>query len=319
MSSNSSATSQAAKTVSNQWWSNINKEKMPILIIIAITVLIIVLVIMYITFRMRNKSLVNKTLLPNPIKIDTLSTPYEIAGSDIPKPAVGREYTLAFWIYVDNLDQTPSEHKLVLYRGAQGNIDTASHVVFMNGKTNTLYLATKCQNKSVSVNNSLKTLVDTNYYLNKSLKAQDSKTNFMFISKIDYIPLQRWVNIGYVVDNRMVTVYLDGEIYSVKTIDEFKAMHPPEYNPDGTQMMFDDLMFDKSEGSIYIGKDAAVANGTVVSGYVSKLVFANYAGTMTDVRNTYGQGPMGGSGFLSKLGINIGIRSPFYKLDEAVR
>lgn len=320
----SSAVNTAKNTMSKVWAAATSDTG--IIVMIACTILLFVLVIVYITFSMKSSNLKGKVLTKSPIKLNELSTAYEVAAGDIPKPAVGREYSYSFWLYVDNFEQT-KDHKMIFYRGTSGAPSNVNPVVFMDKDTNKLYIAIKPQGQTLNNANGvdykdLNNILRYNYFLNKDTRMLPGPShpaiNLYMIMAIDYVPIQRWVNFVIILDNKLITIYLDGEIYSVKTAEEFKSMREKEkytqgdknqdyYNPS--------IIVDKPDGSIYIGKTATIGNNNTVDGYLSKLEFHNYALSINDVKSIYKSGPLG-SGILSSLGIPYRIRSPLYRIGD---
>jgi hypothetical protein len=303
----------------------------PLIILIVITILLFVLIIIWISFSIKSSNLKGKILTTNPIKLNSVSKPIEISATDIPKPNVGREYSYSFWLYLEDFDPISNNHKLVFYRGAENSMSTVNPIVFLDGQSNKLYIAIKTQGNTLSQSSlvnyntgDLTNIIDYNYFINKNNNLNiltpsgyQSSINLYMILAIDYIPLQRWVNIVTIVDNKMITLYMDGEIYSVKTSSEFKSMRKPEMNPIDGQKFDPTLIVDKPEGSIYIGKSINVGGGNSPNGYLSKLEFYNYAIGINDVRNIYNKGPLNGF-FSSTLNVPYGVRSPVYKLSDSV-
>jgi hypothetical protein len=134
--------------------------------------------------------------------------------------------------------------------------------------------------------------------------------------EVDYVPLQRWVNFIVIVDNKILTLFMDGEIYSVKSTDELKAQRKPDLDANGNPIPYS-LIVDKTDNDIQIGKNSI--NGKVtLNGYLSKLEFHNYAISINQVKSIYNAGPLSKGGLLGNMGIQYGFRSPVYKLNESV-
>jgi hypothetical protein len=132
------------------------------------------------------------------------------------------------------------------------------------------------------------------------------------IITIDYVPMQRWLHVVMVVDNKLVTTFIDGEIYSVKTTDEYKMLKEPERDARGNTITHN-LIIEKTQGTLYMGKFGPAAPP---SSYLSNLEFFNYAISINDVKRIYVHGPFSRN-FLAMLGISsYGVRSPVYKIDE---
>lgn len=297
-------------------------DKGPLIIIIAITVLLLVFVIIYITFALKSSSLKGKELVKDPIRLDKVEQPLKIANGDIPATTVGREYSFAFWLYAESYDQLidsntgDSVQRLIFYRGNANDVTAANPIVMMDGKSNKLHMIFKTQASVLdgTTNNNLNSIVKNNYFENKSIDSENLMSNKHIIMTIDYVPLQRWVQVVGVVDNKLVTMFMDGEIYSVKSVDEFKASRVPEIDRLGRTVDYN-LIIEKTDGDIYVGKNS-VGQKTTLAGFLGRLEFFNYAVTLDDVRKSYSKGPIGKS-WLSFLGIsNYGMRAPIYKLDS---
>lgn len=302
-------------------------DKMPMIIIIAVTILLFVFVILYITFAMKSGNLKGKTLMEAPVRIDRNDTPIQISSGDIPKASVGREYTYSFWMYLENIvpevnsaNTPPSPfHKLVMYRGNAGSAASANPLVLLDGQSNKLYIIIKTTDSSIesnTVNADLDEIIRNNYFL--SDKTLDNPiVNKHLICTIDYIPLQRWINVGFVIDNKIITVYLDGEIYSVKSTDEFKSTKQPYVNRLGKTLDYN-LIVEKTDGDVFVGKTVVGAKH-VFNGWMGKMEFFNYALTMEQMKKVYQAGPMP-RGVLAMLGLGqYGFRAPVYKLNQSIQ
>lgn len=315
-------------------------NKMLYILLIIGVVLIFVAVIIYIMFSLKSSKLVGKKLTSKPIKLDEVGTAIEINGAEMPKPVVGREYSYSFWIYLDNYEQTYTKDgtgkmipidKIVFYRGESGNVASANPIVFMDGLSNKMYIAIKTQNTSLSsvlsapnkvdYNGNLYNIRFMNYFMNSALKLNDSAyalhdaINKYLILTVDYVPLQRWVNVTFVIDNKVTTVFMDGEIYSVKSSEEFKALREPELDIRGKPIDIN-LIIEKTDGNMYIGKNS-VGNKYAAPGYLGKLQYFNYAVSMKEVRDIYNDGPLDELGLFG-MKMKYGVRSPIYKLGAKV-
>jgi hypothetical protein len=312
------------------------KGKGAIIFLLIIVVLLFVLVILYIIFQVKNSKLEGKLLVSKPIKLDELNAPREVKAKDIPSLVVGLEYSYTFWIYLDNYSQSITEDrkvpidKMIFYRGSPSDIKGANPIVFMDGLSNKLYIAIKTKESTltdtadVMYNKNLAHIRLKNYFLNEDLKMYDqSDANRLSINRhlvltIDYVPLQRWVNVTFIVDNKITTIFLDGEIYSVKSTEEFKAMREREIDPLSQEVREANVIVDKTEGTIFIGKNSVGGNVTPPA-YFNKLQFYNYALSLTEVKKIYTNGPLatgisifGNSSLMS----GYGFRAPIYKIDD---
>jgi len=282
-------------------------------------VLVFMIVVIYISFKIKSSSLQGKRLVQTPIKLDKMAAPLEVPGSMIPTPMVGLEYSYGFWIYIENLDQVNSGHKLLFYRGEAGNVSSANPIVLMDGISNKLNIVLKTANSSLSsatlpaqsgkapptYENDLSNISTFNCFASKETTCLPYQNKHVIIP-IDYVPIQRWVHVMFTVENKLITVYLDGEIYSVKSVDELKGM----------KKLPDNLVIDKTTGTVFVGKNPQVGNGNTINGYLSRLEFFNYAVSLNDVKALYANGPLK-TGLLSMIGLaNYGVRAPIYRIDE---
>jgi len=290
--------------------------KMPLIIIIVITILLFVFVILYITFAMKSNNLKGKAITTQPIDVAKSETPTQIGNSEFPKAAVGREYTYSFWLYLDNYQRTGLDNNsyyMVMYRGNSGSLENANPIIMMDNQSNKLYIIIKTTQSSLqNININTADIIKKNYF-NSDTPLANANTHL--VCAIDFIPLQRWVHVACVVDNKLVTLFLDGQIYSVKTTDEFKSSKRPELDNMGNKVNYN-LIIDKTEGDLVIGR-SAISQRMAIDGWVGKIEFFNYALTVDNVRQIYQQGPMP-KGFLSWLGLSqYGFRSPIYNMSSA--
>lgn len=311
-------------------------EKSSVILIVIVTLLLFVLIIISLIFSIKNGKLKGKMIQDQPIKLDTITSPVILTGNDIPTCQVGREYTFSFWIYLEDYQQTASisPYKLIFFRGDSTSLKSANPIIFMDPISNKMYFAIKTQssvipdtepinltqtsNTNNSVNDQLTRLIKSNYFLNNNLSLDPSKTtpmpNTHIIIAVDYVPLQRWVNFQIVIDNKLITIHMDGEIYSVKTTDEVKSMRQPEFDTlNNNQQLNYNLIIDKTTGDVSLGPTSF--NNTTISGYLSNLQFFNYSVSTPDIFNIYKNGPFS-TNILSKFGISnpYRLRNPVYKL-----
>lgn len=306
-----------ATNLAKKMWS----EKTPVMIFIIAVILIFVLVIIYITFALKNSNLSGKVLTKKPIKLDEVSVPFEVTSSDIPKPSVGREYAYSFWLYLESFEQTNDNNKLVFYRGGKDDIATANPVVMLDKIENKMYIVIKTQDSTLTglqpanrTFTDLSKIIDNNYFEN--LDSSGANVNKHIIMKVDYVPLQRWVNFVFIVDNKIITLFMDGEIYSVKSTDELKSLRKPDLDSSGNPIKYQ-LIVDKTDNNIYVGKNS-INNRVTANAYLSKLEFHNYAVSLNQIKSIYNAGPLA-TGMLSSMGIQYGVRSPVYKLNESIK
>ena len=128
--------------------------------------------------------------------------------------------------------------------------------------------------------------------------------------KIDYVPLQRWVNIIINVNNNMLAIIMDGAIHSTRVLNEDNDRCPGESAS---------KLVSPTTGSIMIGNiSEEINNLPAADGFISKVQFFNYSlKTPAHIQKIYNAGPVKSVGILQKLGLPLyGIRNPLYRIDE---
>lgn len=262
----------------------------PYPVMILISVLVLVLVIVFIVFKVKANSLASVDLLTNPIVPgNPLGGEFNIApAGKLPNTNNGNQYSYSVWLFVDNVSIT-EDHKTVLYRGNSQSYANGTFFVYMDAKTNSLYA-------SVRTNGALD---ETNTNVEPTLN--DIKKNKYFLqSLIDYIPLQRWVNVTYTVNDTVLSTFMDGDLYSVTSIYELPV------KADGSRPLIS-----KQQGDVNISGKAGKEG---FNGYIGNSKYYNFALTVTEAQVVYKKGPYKLS-WLSYLGLtNVGVRSPIYTI-----
>eukprot|EP00798_Chlamydomonas_sp_ICE-L_P009587 gene9587-biopygen5791 len=148
---------------------------------------------------------------------------------------------------------------------------SASPIVYMDAKTNSLHFSVRT---NVSKTNATLGAV------------RDHKSQFLNAT-VEYVPLQRWVQFALIVKDNIMTILMDGELY---TIENVLDMQKPNIKP---------LIIPHS-GDLSIGSMAGSAG---LKGYITKFDIFNYAINISDVKSIYNKGPFSTSEtILSKLG-----------------
>ena len=149
-------------------------------IIWIVIILIIVLLIWWIVYAVRKKS---QTSTQNPVIIDsTIDAWVTRPEVSLPMPSSGYNYSYSMWIYVRDWDYRFGKWKNIMWKG---NRTAPRH-------SPSIWL----------------------YPLTNSIKVVTSTTGSNGVSSCDVenIPLQKWVNIVYVLNNRSVDVYINGKL-----------------------------------------------------------------------------------------------------------
>jgi len=316
------ASNSSAGTFLGNLKNNMSDDKAAVIMVIGVTVILFVFVIIYITFAMKSSNLKGKLINSKPIFVSSqMMKPERVISADLPKTLSGREYSYSLWMYIDEFVSDPNNnHAMIMYRGGDDKTDSiasANPIFFMDARSNKLYVVVSTQSSSitsasgnVSTKPTLNDILVRNWFSSNDPNMDESNSNKHLILPVDYVPLQRWVHVALVVDNKIVSLYLDGDLYSVKSIDEFKGIRA------GGKTVNYNLVVNRSDGDVFIGKNPTTGMNNTIKGYVGKVEFFNYAINSEEVKKSYMSGPIG-KNFLNWFGITqYGVRSPVYKIGE---
>lgn len=281
------------------------------------------------SYLMKKKIQSNKYLLPE-TKFPILGTEYtKVSGNNIPISGNGKRMTIAFWIYINDIDKYKGVYRHIWHRGDK-DINGSSPFIFLDKDTTKLHV------RFNDITNPQAISITKPYYherdftsgsttVRKYVKNEADRIVYDLATHgitIDYIPLQRWVHVAVVINEEVnrgsIQAFLDGEL--VKSVESGKTTSPIEFVDNAGQnksmysqtYAFQNLNLDKP-GDIYIGGTLMESAGPGFSGLVSKIVFVNHDLNIKDIYNLYIEGPI--DNIASKLGLPAyGVRSPIYKI-----
>lgn len=260
-------------------------------ILIILSLFALVVIIVYIMYKLRNRNLKSVTITGSPIKLFETTDADDISDKKLVATVNGQEFSYTFWLYLLDFEETTSNDRLVFLRGPDSpEIAKASPVVFMDGSTNRLFVSIVT---NLTVDDVVTDLT--------ALKPASNADNKVVTAVVEYVPLQRWVNVTFTVQDNLLTVFLDGDMYSVKNVHDLGS--------DGDRRP----VFKGTRGDVHVG--ATESAPEKVNGYISGLRFFNYTLMQTDAKTIYEKGPVSKS-WLEKLGISeYGVQSPIYKIE----
>lgn len=255
-----------------------------------IVILLLVLFIVWLVRKIGNSGRTSVVLSTSVIPLKGGGTPLTLDKAAAPPTINGQEFCYSFWLYLNSIDPS-TQHKLLFLRSTDAVssaatmvLANASPIVYLDQSTNKLYISIPTTNFSTLAAAHLSDLVTYN-------------GDAVVTVTVDYVPLQRWVNVSFCVQDNMIVVYIDGDIYAVYSIPEFDSSTRPVFN--GTT------------GTVQIG-DAS----NQIDGFVTKLTFMNYAITQRQASSMYRQGPAQATLF-SRLGLPpYEFRTPIYRTDQ---
>tara|TARA_B100001540_G_C15816257_1_gene647643 strand:+ start:5748 stop:6770 length:1023 start_codon:yes stop_codon:yes gene_type:complete len=301
-----------------------------LVLLIAFSVIIAYLMYSYISKVVFNKYkiIVPKTKLPlignvkNEITLDD-DLPVSEGGNGI-----RRSYT--FWIYVKDNDH--SHFRNILYLSKDGDkkiINTSPHI-FMDKSNNKMYIRFKKQNED---SNKLKAPCESantaenlhewvkNHFVEGTNEPEECFKNYMKQGiVIDYVPMQRWVHIGIVINDHTsnsngrygasISAYVDGELVAVANHDEEirgLGSSSEQYTYNINNLDLDNFT------KLVVGGEQSSGISPGFSGLLCKFAVFNYDLNDRDIHNDYNKGPV--DNLMAKLGIGTyGVRSPVYRI-----
>lgn len=182
----------------------------------------------------------------------------KLSGKDIPNSANGHRLTICFWIYIYDINKYSGSRRHVFHRGAEGDdYLNASPYIYLDAYSNKLHVMFSSQSKEkkdiwgnadaaqlfdpkyvpsaqatgivftdrtyASAKNSLTTYNSASSVTTKNSEDPSDEASLAYLNAIrgitiDYIPLQRWVHVGIVVNEDLnggtITAYIDGQLQS---------------------------------------------------------------------------------------------------------
>lgn len=134
---------------------------------------------------------------------------------------------------------------------------------------------------------------------------------------IEYVPIQRWVHIGIVINDYgtstggSIATYVDGDLVGIAGQGE--TMRGLGEDLDGVHKYdITNLDLDKNDNLI-VGGEHNPDTTPGFAGLLCKFTMFNYDLNDRDIHNNYNEGPI--DNFMAKLGLGAyGVRNPIYKI-----
>jgi hypothetical protein len=225
----------------------------------------------------------------------------------------GNKRTYCFWIYIFDIGAASGEYRHVAHIAKKnvGDYDIKDSTIYIRLKED----RNKLQVRFPMNNNDRPGLVinspDNDFLVNT--------TGEVTGIEIEYIPLQRWVHVGIVINDiggGTMNVFIDGNYSKTEnnqTIqDKNNTNNGREYYKPSNYLNISKLNLN-NEGELHIGGDRIGTTMYGFSGLVSKFSIFNYDMNRNDIYKEYSAGPM--KGILASMGLSAyGIRNPIYKI-----
>jgi len=303
-----------------------NITNRPETIIGLIVVILIALVIAYVMYNYIANSLFNQSrLVISATKLPVICNIKNKIEFDRKLPSGnGLKRTYTFWIYIK--DMSHQFFKNVLYIGSETSLRDRSPQIFLDKNRNKLYIRF---NKKYSnspgypddndfFGDEIQPSIDTMFPDMDNGSCENFRKYMTQGVCIEYVPIQRWVHIGIVVNDLAgsrggsITTYVDGDLVGVaghgeecRGICDADEASPHTYN-------ITDLDLDRTD-NIIIGGSNDIDNVPGFAGLLCKFTMYNYDLNDRDIHNDYNEGPI--DNIMAKLGLGAyGLRSPVYRL-----
>lgn len=262
-----------------------------------LVVIALIVIIIYIIYQVQKRNLKSVNILGSPRKLfDLDGDDQDFEDSKMVPTMNGQEFTYTFWLYLLDFDETTERPRMVFMRGSNApELEGASPVVFMDGGTNRLYITITTNRTAEGDDGQIETLTH--------LLPGSNINKKVLTAVVEYVPLQRWVNITFTLQDNLLTVYQDGDMYTVKNVHDLWDKETSGERP----------AFSGTRGDLHLGPTEN--NSDLINGYLSGLKFYNYALMQNDAKSIYNAGPVT-NGWLEKLGISrYGVQAPIYKIE----
>jgi hypothetical protein len=235
----------------------------------------------------------------------------------------GNKRTYCFWIYIFDIKAADGQ-----YRHVASIYPNKSDTVFHSVKDSTIYIRLDSKKNSLQVRfptvDDDKTTFEADsgkMPINEFLvntKGTENK-NLVTGVEIEYIPIQRWVHVGIVINDiggGSFNIFVDGNYTKTENNQTVSSKDNSSndrnhYTP--SSIINVGKLNMNHKGVLHVG---GVAPAYGFSGLISKFTIFNYDMNRNDIYKEYSSGPM--KGVLASMGLTAyGIRNPIYKIKSS--
>jgi len=303
-------------------------------IIFAIIAIFVVMIVAYLIYSrlMSGLSGGNKGIILTESKVPIIGTVItQLDGKEIQASGNGQRQTIAFWIYINDIDKFKGVYRHVLHRGDKV-ITNASPLIFIDKDTNKMHIRFDKEGQTLGAT-TMDTPFDTKLFAVSADSPSTLDTEFKTITissaetkqkldmmkhgiTIDYLPTRRWIHVAVVVNDQAskgsISAYIDGELVKVVDSSMTESIILADTTTTKVKYDFTNLVLDKG-GNVYTGGASSDSLGPGFDGAISKIQFFNYDLNTKDIYKVYIQGPI--DSLMTKAGLApYGIRNPVYRL-----
>ena len=251
-------------TFKDNYSQNTNFKYMANFIMVIIVIIIIIWLI----------STINNYGKKNPILIDRVRNakkPLTIKSKKLKFSKLTDEYTYSFWIYIQDWGYRLNKPKCILYKGDKNGRE-ANPTIWLYPHTNKLMVRvktypSKVKNMHLYPNNPNRSMNPLN---NSNMLSKPNSEEVQYVCDVPNIAIQRWVQVGVVLQNRTLDVYINGKLARSGILQGIPKMN---------------------KGNLYVTQYGGY------DGYISCLQVFENAISANEMYNIYTGGPSGCKGW----------------------
>lgn len=321
-----------ASTITNSVTNSVqNMGNKPETIIGLIIVIIFAGLVAWLMYYFVTKTVFNQSkLVASETKLPVLCNKINKFTLDYKLPSGnGLKRTYTFWIYIK--DMAHQYYKNVLYIGDEDKLKDRSPQIFLDKHKNKLFIRfskkqdfydnEEVQDTMTWGSNGGGSSIDEYFGDDaEGVMGPYSSTFRKYMQQgvcIEYVPIQRWVHIGIVVNDYgtstggSIATYVDGDLVGIAGHGE--TMRGYGEDLDGIYKYdITNLDLDKND-KLIVGGEHNTESTPGFAGLLCKFTMFNYDLNDRDIHNNYNEGPI--DNFMAKLGLGAyGVRSPIYKI-----
>ncbi|NBV04895.1 MAG: hypothetical protein EBS08_04440, partial [Cytophagia bacterium] len=177
-------------------------------IIAAVVGVVILIFTIFAFYWVVNRSINNrKQHTLSATKVPVVTSKFQFfEGDSIPAPGNGKRMSLAFWIYIHDMNKFSGSYRNVLYRGDMAEpIASHSPTVLLDSKDNRMHILFGTE-KGDPYNDKKDQIFGETGTPDSSEDNRDRNISYLLATRgitIDYIPIQRWVHVAVVVNEEV--------------------------------------------------------------------------------------------------------------------
>ena len=242
---------RSAKNAMSSQWANATRRP-GILAVVAVSTVLLLIILIWIVGRIIDSGHSQAAVTKGVI---SLSQPSAVDSKRIPNFTDGDDFGISLWIYIHDLPRRASNSPIL-------SINSKPVFAIESGRSNVVVTLPKAEGAD-------------------SVRAD---------ADYDHVSLRRWVHLMAVHSEGSVSLFKDGELYSVTRVPQQDIVVP--------------------SGSVTLG-------GPPADAFISNVVFMSYFPSTASVKSMYRSGPRTSNWLFRLLGFsNYGVRSPVYKISS---